>query len=118
MSYLRSVHFQKNKEIFKLEELPLERFAESLGLPGAPKVKFLNKEIAKRKKNASHEVLNAESVRDSGDIGSDGSASESEADESGSGSESEGDSENVVEVEAKASEPQKVCSLYARFFRR
>ncbi|KAI0089434.1 DEAD-domain-containing protein [Irpex rosettiformis] len=58
VSYLRSVHVQKDKSIFKLEELPLQRFAESLGLPGAPKIKFLNKEIAKRKKNTSHIVAN------------------------------------------------------------
>jgi len=31
----------------------VDRFAESLGLPGTPKIKFLNKEIAKKKKNAS-----------------------------------------------------------------
>ncbi len=58
VSYLRSIHVQKDKSIFKLEELPIQRFAESLGLPGAPKIKFLNKEIAKRKKNASHIVAN------------------------------------------------------------
>lgn len=52
------MHVHKDKSIFKLEELPVQRFAESLGLPGAPKIKFLNKEIAKRKKNASHIVSN------------------------------------------------------------
>jgi ATP-dependent RNA helicase DDX10/DBP4 len=34
----------------------VDRFAESLGLPGTPKIKFLNKEIAKKKKNASRTV--------------------------------------------------------------
>ena len=58
MSYLRSIHVQKDRSIFKLEELPIQRFAESLGLPGAPKIKFLSKEIAKRRKNASHVVCN------------------------------------------------------------
>lgn len=45
---------QKNKDVFKLEELPVEEYAASLGLPGAPKIKFLNKsrEEARRKKNA------------------------------------------------------------------
>ena len=52
MSYLRSVYLQKDKSIFKLEELPVEKFAESLGLPGVPKIKFLGKEIAKRKNAA------------------------------------------------------------------
>ncbi|KAI0942852.1 hypothetical protein AcV7_002148 [Taiwanofungus camphoratus] len=52
VSYLRSVYLQKDKSIFKLDELPVERFAEALGLPGMPKIKFLSKEIAKKRKNA------------------------------------------------------------------
>ena len=32
-----------------------------MGLPGAPKVKFLSKEMAKQKKNASHSVANLQS---------------------------------------------------------
>jgi ATP-dependent RNA helicase DDX10/DBP4 len=56
VSYLRSIYLHKDKSIFKLEQLPLEEFAESLGLPGAPRVKFLSKELAKQKKNASREV--------------------------------------------------------------
>lgn len=56
VSYLRSVHVHKDKSIFKLSELPVQRFAESLGLPGAPKIKFLDREIAKQKKNASRMV--------------------------------------------------------------
>lgn len=50
----------RDKSIFKLEELPLEKFAASLGLPGAPKVKFFNKEITKQKKNASRALAEAE----------------------------------------------------------
>jgi ATP-dependent RNA helicase DDX10/DBP4 len=46
--------------IFKIDELPAERFAESLGLPGAPKIKFLSKEAAKKRKNASRLVEAAE----------------------------------------------------------
>ncbi|KAH9931522.1 DEAD-domain-containing protein [Fomitopsis serialis] len=53
VSYLRSVHLQKDKSVFKVDELPVERFAESLGLPGMPKIKFLSRELAKKKKNAS-----------------------------------------------------------------
>jgi hypothetical protein len=41
VSYMRSVHLHKDKSIFKVEELPVDIFAESLGLPGAPKIKFL-----------------------------------------------------------------------------
>ena len=53
MSYLRSIHLQKDKSIFKVSELPADEFAASLGLPGTPKIKFLSKEKAKEKKNAS-----------------------------------------------------------------
>lgn len=52
VSYVRSVHVQKDKEIFRLNELPLEEFAASLGLPGAPKIKFLKGDNAKQLKNA------------------------------------------------------------------
>ena len=56
VSYLRSIYLQKDKTVFKLDQLPLEQFAESLGLPGAPRVKFLSKELGKQKKNASREL--------------------------------------------------------------
>lgn len=51
---MRSVHLHRDKDIFKVTELPLKEFAASLGLPGAPKVKFINKDVALRKKNAQH----------------------------------------------------------------
>lgn len=41
VSYCRSVSVQKDKEVFKLAELPLEEFAASLGLPGAPRIRGL-----------------------------------------------------------------------------
>ena len=55
MSYLRSIYLHKDKSIFKIDELPVDRFAESLGLPGTPNIKFLNKDAGK-KKNASRAV--------------------------------------------------------------
>ncbi|EJD01805.1 DEAD-domain-containing protein [Fomitiporia mediterranea MF3/22] len=54
VSHMRSVYQQKDKSIFKIDELPAERFAASLGLPGAPKIKFLSKEAVKKRKNASY----------------------------------------------------------------
>ncbi|KAG2347226.1 DEAD-domain-containing protein [Suillus weaverae] len=56
VSYVRSVHLYKDKSIFKVDELPVEKFAESLGLPGAPKIKFLNRELVKKRKNSSRTV--------------------------------------------------------------
>lgn len=59
VSYVRSIHIQKDKEIFKLNELPLEQFSASLGLPGAPKIKFLNGDSAKSLKNAPRATLSS-----------------------------------------------------------
>ncbi|KAI8322715.1 DEAD-domain-containing protein [Martensiomyces pterosporus] len=49
VTYVRSVFLQKNKAVFDVEALPLEEFAESLGLPGAPKIKFVKKSASKNK---------------------------------------------------------------------
>ncbi|KIW34340.1 uncharacterized protein PV07_01121 [Cladophialophora immunda] len=59
ISYVRSVHIQKDKETFNLKKLDLEAFAASLGLPGAPRVKFVKGEDAKAKKNAPRQLLAA-----------------------------------------------------------
>ena len=52
VSYTKSINIQKDKEVFKLQELPLEEFAASLGLPGAPMIKFQKGDNVKDKKNA------------------------------------------------------------------
>ncbi|KAI9787212.1 MAG: ATP-dependent RNA helicase dbp4 [Geoglossum umbratile] len=51
-SYVRSVYIQKDKEIFRIKELPLEEFAASLGLPGAPRIKLLEGDSVRKLKNA------------------------------------------------------------------
>ena len=69
-SYVRSLHIQKDKEVFKLESYPLEEFAASLGLPGAPRIKFLkaDAEEVKRRKNAPRmEAALSESEDEGGD---------------------------------------------------
>ncbi|KAJ8514181.1 hypothetical protein ON010_g18704 [Phytophthora cinnamomi] len=43
MSYVRSVYLQPDREVFDATALPLDAFAESLGLPGAPRMPFLSK---------------------------------------------------------------------------
>ncbi|CAG8497469.1 9220_t:CDS:10 [Acaulospora morrowiae] len=47
ISYMRSVYLQSDKSIFKVDELPADEFSASLGLPGAPKIKFVKKSQAK-----------------------------------------------------------------------
>lgn len=57
ISYFRSVYVQKDKDIFKIDELPSEKFAASLGLPGAPKIKFKGGSDNKEKKNMSRQLV-------------------------------------------------------------
>lgn len=52
ISYTRSIHLQRDKEIFKLDKLDLDGFASSMGLPGTPQIKLRKGEDIKRIKNA------------------------------------------------------------------
>ncbi|KAI0786991.1 P-loop containing nucleoside triphosphate hydrolase protein [Abortiporus biennis] len=130
VSYMRSIHLQKNKEIFKVEELPVERYAESLGLPGVPKIKFLNKELARRKKNASHETENMQSksakseprVEESDDEASESSSGSEAGDDSSSGEEEEEEEGGALKTTGKdTKEVEKVKQIrtkYDRMFER
>ncbi|KAI0791502.1 DEAD-domain-containing protein [Irpex lacteus] len=119
VSYLRSIHVQKDKSIFKLEELPIERFAESLGLPGAPKIKFLNKEIAKRKKNASHIVANTAPPVQPPKTAAPDDESEESGDDEGLSEHSSSEEEETQPSTSKAqAEKPKVRTKYDRMFER
>lgn len=70
ISYVRSIYIQKDKEVFKFDELPTEEFANSLGLPGAPKIKIKGMkaiERAKTLKNTSRQLLSLSKVEDDGE---------------------------------------------------
>ncbi|KAG9091380.1 ATP-dependent RNA helicase dbp4 [Ceratobasidium sp. 370] len=56
VSYVKSIYLQKHKSIFQVDKLPLEAFAASLGLPGTPKVKFLDQATSKKRKNESRQA--------------------------------------------------------------
>ncbi|KAI1635058.1 P-loop containing nucleoside triphosphate hydrolase protein [Biscogniauxia mediterranea] len=65
ISYVKSVNYNKNKEIFNLDKLDLDGYATSLGLPGAPQIKrFQNGEDVKKLKNASRAMLSSDSESD------------------------------------------------------
>lgn len=51
---------QKDKDIFKFDEIPMEEFADSLGLPAVPHVKFVPGSKLKEAKNASHQVVDSD----------------------------------------------------------
>ncbi|CAG7562734.1 unnamed protein product [Fusarium equiseti] len=59
ISYTRSVHLQKDKDVFKFDKLDLDGFAASLGLPGTPQVKFRKGEDIKRIKNAPRQAMSS-----------------------------------------------------------
>ncbi|KAL4912309.1 P-loop containing nucleoside triphosphate hydrolase protein [Aspergillus aurantiobrunneus] len=59
ISYVKSIYVQKDKETFNLKELKLEDFAASLGLPGAPRIKFIKGDDTKERKNASRATLSS-----------------------------------------------------------
>ncbi|KAL2044310.1 hypothetical protein N7G274_003015 [Stereocaulon virgatum] len=65
ISYVRSIRIQQDKEVFKLNDLPLEEFSASLGLPGAPKIKFLKGDNAKSLKNAPRQAVSSSGEDDS-----------------------------------------------------
>ena len=56
VTYVQSIHLQKDKDVFKIGELPLEEFAASLGLPGAPRIKFRRGNNTKELKNAPRQT--------------------------------------------------------------
>ncbi|EPS36061.1 hypothetical protein H072_10519 [Dactylellina haptotyla CBS 200.50] len=90
-SYSRSVYIRKDREIFDLEKLPLQEFATSLGLPGAPRIKFLKGDDVKQRKNAPRGLL--------------------KDDDSSDGDES-------VEEEMKKEKKKEVRTKYDRMFER
>ncbi|KAJ7943578.1 RNA helicase [Quillaja saponaria] len=45
ITYLRSIHVKKDKEIFDVKKLPIDEFSASLGLPMTPKIRFLDPKI-------------------------------------------------------------------------
>lgn len=69
IAYVKSIHLQKDKEVFKLKELPLEEFAGSMGLPGAPRIKFIKGDDTKDRKNAPRGLNNLSSDESSEDEG-------------------------------------------------
>ncbi|KAL5520774.1 DBP4 [Sanghuangporus sanghuang] len=116
VSYMRSVFLHKDKSIFKIDELPAEKFAASLGLPGAPKIKFLSKEAAKKRKNASHlekgprkEVAPASDEGEQSDDGSGDNASSQEKDK---------DMQQIEENEDRTKKSGVVRTKYDRMFER
>ena len=46
--YLRSIHLQANKSVFSVDRLPTAKYAQSLGLSQAPRIRFLGNKSSKQ----------------------------------------------------------------------
>ncbi|KAF1956265.1 DEAD-domain-containing protein [Byssothecium circinans] len=55
ITYTKSIYLQRDKEIFNIKNHDLEAYAASLGLPGAPKIKFSKDDGSRRKKQQSRQ---------------------------------------------------------------
>lgn len=91
ITYVKSIYLQKDKSIFKLKEYDLEEYSASLGLPGAPRIKFLKGDDSKERKQASRDAIEVSGT-----------------------SESEGEDESSKKTKAKAG----VRTKYDRMFER
>ncbi|KAL3508496.1 hypothetical protein ACH5RR_027897 [Cinchona calisaya] len=45
ITYLKSIHKQRDKEVFDVMKLPVDDFSASLGLPMTPKIRFLKQKV-------------------------------------------------------------------------
>ncbi|KAI0999252.1 ATP-dependent RNA helicase [Podosphaera aphanis] len=66
-SYAKSLYLQKDKEVFNLSKYDLEGYAASLGLPGAPKIKFQKGDDVRKIKNAPRATLSSDEDSSAGE---------------------------------------------------
>lgn len=73
ISYVRSIYLNANKTVFSVEKMPFEEFAMALGLAGAPKLRFIDRQTASKNVNrdAIKSTLVDDSDQESGSSGSD-----------------------------------------------
>jgi ATP-dependent RNA helicase DDX10/DBP4 len=57
MTHVKSIYLQRDKEVFKLKEYNLEAYAASLGLPGTPRIKFLQGDDSRQRKEAPRQTI-------------------------------------------------------------
>ncbi|PON65218.1 DEAD-box ATP-dependent RNA helicase [Parasponia andersonii] len=67
-TYVRSIHKNKDKEIFDVTKLPIDQFSASLGLPLTPKLRFLNQKIKREKMSGKASFLEPEDSSDEDEL--------------------------------------------------
>ncbi|GAA6015667.1 hypothetical protein JCM11491_007189 [Sporobolomyces phaffii] len=128
ISYVRSVYLQKDKETFDVSRLPLEEYAASLGLAGAPKIKFVSKQEASSQKNKVRQVEDLkkelEGKEDESEDDEEEDEDEEDEDESDEDEESEDEarggkvSKSAAEEDEEESKSKGVKTKYDRMFNR
>ncbi|CAI0437180.1 unnamed protein product [Linum tenue] len=58
--YMRCIHIQKDKDVFEVKELPIDKFAASMGLPLTPNIRFVKKLKGKQLSVGESSVLELE----------------------------------------------------------
>lgn len=94
VSYVKSVVLMKNKNIFKVDALNIEGFAQSLGLLCAPRIKFLQKIVWQSEKKKAEQLKDKELLEKVEFKGSEDENDESDSDVEQSDSDSESESES------------------------
>ncbi|CAN8102635.1 unnamed protein product [Discula destructiva] len=69
VTYVRSIYLQKDKEVFDMDKLDLDGYANSLGLPGAPQIRLQKGQDMKKIKNAPRMQLSSGSEDEEGEEG-------------------------------------------------
>ncbi|KAI9216587.1 P-loop containing nucleoside triphosphate hydrolase protein [Blastocladiella britannica] len=77
VTYIKSMWMQPNKAVFDVQGLPLDDYAEAIGLPGKPKLRFISKKQLKA-------AAAAEAASATLDQGDDSAASGTESDDNDS----------------------------------
>lgn len=126
---MKSIYLQKDKATFDLSHYPAEEFAASLGLPGAPQIKFGGQQVKEKKRGGAEQarvvVQEAPASRDvvASDDEDDDEVSDAETggedveerqlDISGEEEESEGgDSASGSESESGSNAPATVSTIF------
>jgi ATP-dependent RNA helicase DDX10/DBP4 len=78
ISYLKSIYVQKDKDTFDVHKLPAQEYSHSLGLPGAPNIKFSKKKKAVENVESEDEAEEVNGVADQEDSDDEGAENDDE----------------------------------------
>ena len=121
ISYMRSIHIQRDKEVFAFQEYPAEEFAASMGLPGAPQIKLaegkgrarVRGNAAKKEEDKVEEKVGELDIGGASESeGSDAEEAEDDVDEEDSEADAESQDESEDESEEESDHAPVKVSLW------